>query len=56
MSTPGDLLLIDERCLYSTNGLSDHQLLVLSLILMVARQFHLAAKLLEDRNQLWSDR
>ena len=49
-----DLLLVNNECLSMTYKLSKHRLLSLSLILMVYRQFHLAAKLLETRDEIWS--
>ena len=49
-----DLLLIDTECLSMTYKLSKHNLLSLCLILMLYRQFHLAAKLLETRNEVWA--
>lgn len=49
-----DLLLINTVCLNEPKKISDHHLLGLVLILMLYRQFHLAAKLLEQRDEQWS--
>ena len=50
-----DLLLIDIKCLNEPNKLTRHQKICLSLILMLYRQFHLTAKLLEHCEEPWAD-
>lgn len=49
-----DLLLINTVALYEPRKISKHQLLGLVLVLMIYRQFHLATKLLELRDEQWS--
>lgn len=50
-----DLLLIDTYCLKEPIRLTKHKLLSLVITLMLYRQFHLAAKLLELREEVWAD-
>ena len=49
-----DLLLIDTNSLKEPESLSNNKLLSLVLILMLYRQFHLTARLLEMREEKWA--
>ena len=49
-----DLLLINTECLYDPKSISKNKLIGLALVLLLYRQFHLVDKLLEMRNEVWS--